>query len=174
MPELIAGLIILVLLIIAYQDFKEKLISLVLVIGLGLLSSIYSIMNVEIELFLENTLLNFAIIGFVSFVLLSYFKFIKRSSLVELKESFGLGDLLFIFCISLLFSPIYFIVFNVLGFIAGLIYYALNRLLSKSKNQLIPLAGIMAILLAILHLLNYFVESNLFINNYLYSQLIWL
>jgi hypothetical protein len=72
----------------------------------------------------------------------------KLSRLID--TQIGLGDVLFMICIALAFSPANFIVFYTMGMIVTLVVAVVVRLFNSSTRSEIPLAGALAIPLMIL------------------------
>ncbi|HET6990284.1 MAG TPA: hypothetical protein VFJ43_03125, partial [Bacteroidia bacterium] len=67
----------------------------------------------------------------------------KISKIIDVQ--IGLGDVLFMVCVTLAFSPVNFLVFYILGMIATLVVTIIIRLIRSGIESEIPLAGSMAI-----------------------------
>lgn len=135
-------LIVLVLLIMGIQDFKYRAISWYLFLALTLLLA-YS--NTAFNGY--DTLFN---IGFVAliYVLLTVWFSIKHQSFVQLhKEHLGIGDVLFLICISVYFSPLHFFAFYLFSLTCIVICTGIYIGLRKPQQFTIPLAGLQGIAL---------------------------
>jgi len=148
----------LVLLAIAYQDIRDRLINVLLLIGLFVFNYIYCSVqtnwyNATIQA-IENTILISLIFGLTLF----YFKKIRQIE-HPLSSHLGLGDILFFWAITPLFTPIeYIVLFLIMTFVSTLlgIYFVLT-----SKANTIPLAGISALIFLFYLLVSLFLPINL-------------
>lgn len=144
MKILIDFVIIVLLSLIIYQDFKQRaiywflppLLCIFLVIRSLLFMPYYELFNS----FLFNA-------GFIvlQLLLLSVWMSIKNKRFVNIVDSYlGLGDILFFFAIAAAFSPFQFVLFYVAGIFFTLLMAIVSRLKSTMNPQ-IPLAGAMSI-----------------------------
>jgi len=142
------------LVILAYQDIKSREISWWL---LPLILIIHLISQAKIDHnFWQNTLLN---LGFVllNWTLVSIYFSMKKKKFVNIIDShLGLGDLLFLVVCAFVFSVPNFLFFLCLGFSTALLFYVLYLKRIKRKEESIPLAGVMALLLALILVLDQF------------------
>jgi len=135
-------LLVLVFLLIIYQDFKERAIS-VWTIPLIFLLSLYLAWS---DLIWEAWFLLFNV-AFIAVQLLGvslYFSLKHRQWVNVTKDYLGLGDVLFFLAITPLFAPLQFCCF----FVASLVFILLGAgiyHLSIHKLKTIPLAGAMSI-----------------------------
>lgn len=91
-------------------------------------------------------------------ILWIYFS-VKNKRIVNLTEEYlGWGDILFLVVIVFYLSPVNYVVFYVLSLIMVLLYVATTNVLSKKANKQIPLAGLQAVLLAVLLLMEMYVD----------------
>jgi hypothetical protein len=77
------------------------------------------------------------------FILLFYLMIRFRSKGLRLWDYLGVGDLLFFLVVAIAFSPVNFILFNVLSFVIALV----GSLTIGGRKQTIPLAGWQAMVL---------------------------
>lgn len=147
--------LILFLVLISFQDFKQREISWIL-IPLAFLALLFNASTVvSMENLIKNTLFNLAFVT-LQLVLLTIYMSIKNKKAVNiLREHLGLGDVLFFVVLCIAFSPVNFIVFYILSLIAtlaGCIVYV--SVFSKKAMDEIPLAGGMATVLVVVLLIN--------------------
>ncbi len=133
-------LLITILVIIAYQDIKERLVYWFLFPLLGITVGVLFYSNTLPELFLASILINLIIVCFFYLVIILH-------SFLVLKKSFrqviGFGDILMFFFLIFTFSSMSFIII----FISAIFFsYIIHLLLKKNfKNKTVPLAGYMSI-----------------------------
>lgn len=152
---LINTCLILFLLLIGVQDFKQREISWILIPLICLALFFKATQSITIGDLMNNTLLNLAFI-ILQLLALTIYMSIKNKKMVNiLQQHIGLGDLLFFVVLCLAFSPANFIVFYILSLIAtlaGCIIYI--SIFSKKEMKEIPLAGGMASVFVFVLLLN--------------------
>lgn len=135
----------------AFQDFRERAISwiiLPILLGLGILHAI------------ENTLQLADIIGSFCFVSLQilfvylFFVFKNKTSKIDFRNQYlGIGDILFFFVIIPFFEFYEYILILTSGLIFSLVAHFIYNLFYKTKT--IPLAGWLSIFLIYIFCLNY-------------------
>lgn len=149
MKLLLEIVLLIVLGILSYQDFKERAIS-VWVLGIGFFSGgILHITEKGFILFSVNTLLNCIIITLIFGVLYIYAKFKMKQAIFNV---FGLGDLLFFFLLAVSLPIVSFLVVFVFSLIFSLIIFFIikKQLIVKT----IPLAGLQSVFLGITLVVN--------------------
>ena len=134
-------LLLIPLLIIVYQDFKQRSISwwtIPFLIFFGIIQSMYFNDYQEgIQYFFTNCLF----IVFQYLVLTIYFS-IKEKQLVQIIDRWiGLGDWLFFVGLATLFSPVHFIMFFISSIIFVLFVFLILKCFFLKKLKTIPLAG---------------------------------
>jgi len=141
----------LILLFIAFQDFKTRSVSWVLfpiAYVLGLINSSLDLSYRELGTYL---VINTGIILILILILLLYLVIRYGRPGLKLGNFLGSGDVLFFFIISTCFSPINFILFCFVSFLLALII----SVLFISKKTTIALAGWQAIVLSLVLLFQY-------------------
>lgn len=137
------------LLLVFYQDIKERKVTLVLLLLLlGLTGFLHSRFHL-FEVFLLNILINIAIISIVVLILLLYSRFLLKKKLFE---AIGPGDILFFLVLAVSFPiPSFLIIFScsLLFALALSIVWKL-----KAKNKTIPLAGLQALFVSLMMICN--------------------
>lgn len=145
---------------ISYQDFRYRRISLWLL--LFLLSSILAGNFFNSVSGIHNSMQNAAVnVGFILLLLsgVSVYFILTRGIIKIMDHYIGWGDILFLLIVSGLFSPVNFILFCLVSFLAALILFGIVHLLLPKRNREVPLAGILSIV-ALLGLSYKFVNGN--------------
>lgn len=138
--------ITIILLAIAYQDFKDRAVYwwLYAILFLVLGSSVLLLKTFNLEVILIN--LSFLIVQYLGVIF--YFSIKKRKLTLLLLEEIGLGDILYIFTIALFLPNLDFLLVYGVGLFSALIWF-LTMILIK-KQATIPLAGIFSLVQIIL------------------------
>ncbi len=143
--------------IIAYQDFKQRAISwwtLPIMFVSYMLYSVYPIEQI-VNSFFFNML--FVLLNLLAITL--YFS-LKASTFVNVIDTkIGLGDLLFLVVCCAVFNLPTFVLFFTISLIISVIVALIFQ--SSTKENHIPLAGIMAVLLVIVCLSGHFMSLEL-------------
>jgi hypothetical protein len=149
MLALLTFFIMITLLMIAVQDFRERMVSLFLFPCLSLLFFLYS----ALYLSFREQLINFAITaGFMvlQYTMVTIYFSIKAGRAINLlKQHIGSGDVLFLLVLCLLLSPVNYFVFYLFSLLAVLIYELPRHLIQADREYKIPLAGIQSLLLSV-------------------------
>ncbi len=143
------------LLVISFQDFKQREISWLLIPFTFLALFLDATYFITSDLIIKNTLLNLAFVT-VQLLLLTLYMSIKNKKITNiLHQHLGLGDLLFFVVLCVAFSPINFIVFYLFSMMTTLVGYIAYAVIFPKKNlKEIPLAGAMASILVVTILIN--------------------
>ncbi|MFN3402674.1 MAG: hypothetical protein ACK40G_01175 [Cytophagaceae bacterium] len=164
---------ILILVVMFIQDIKFRAITWYLFPALMIMFSLYSINQSGIRDMMFNTSVN---LGFLllQLVLLTIYFSIKNKRFIWITNDYlGIGDILFFVCIAFLFSPMNFIFFYLISLVVIVLGYLFMVLFRKSVST-VPLAGLQAILVIPLLLLNHFfsliITSDHLIVNFLLVQ----
>lgn len=151
--------------ILSWQDFRSRKIAwwlLPILAGVLLMSSIQK--NSAMEMTKEFSF-NIAFLC-IQFLFLWFWFLIKNKSISKIIDTqIGLGDVLFMICIALAFSPANFLVFYILGMIATLFATIIIRLFRSEKEKEIPLAGALALPLLVLISIRLFDPGKNFYND---------
>lgn len=160
MPFLLQLAAIVLLALVAWQDFRFRAVTWVFFPLLFILS----FTNTAFELGYAEAFFAWSInTAFLVFNLLFVFLYlsISRRSVVNFTgEFFGWGDILFLVAVGALVSPANFIIF----FIASLFLVVILALLFSKLRNSIPLAGLQAIFLLPVFIVNWFSANSLFHN----------
>lgn len=134
------------MMVVAIQDFRDRAISAYLPLLVFISSFLYAYCWVETRELATITALNISLLLFQFAILYLYVRIFKKAD--SLTESYlGWGDILFLLALSPLFSPLNFIIFNLLAFVLVAVGYLLYTQINKNANKHIPLAGLFALLL---------------------------
>ncbi len=141
-------ILICLLSIIVFQDFKYRAISWFLIPLLFVGFVIYAMLTIEVSELLTYFGINLYMV-FTTLLGASIIISIKNKKLTNIIDTyFGLGDVLFFVVLTTVFSPINFLIFFIGSiFIVAVIYGGIT--LFRKKQILTPLAGAMSILLII-------------------------
>lgn len=138
--------------LIAFQDFKERLVSWVLFPMVGLLLGFLYFCNTSFEQFYPFVFTNMILISMIVLFLFLYTKYIRRMKFLNV--SFGLGDLLFFYAFALGFPTITFLILFVGSILFALLVFMASK--GKQENETIPLAGLMGFFLIVVMLSSLF------------------
>lgn len=150
MLYLVKSLLMISLVAIVYQDFKDRHVFLwsllMALIGFGYLHY----QQRPAVSFLLPALLNMGIVLLIVFVLFSYARIRLKQPLADV---FGPGDFLFFIVIAVGFPSLSFIILFSFSLFFSLAVYLMLK--SKFKHKTVPLAGLQALFFGILFLLNW-------------------
>ena len=127
--------IVLILLSILIQDYRERQVYWFFFPLLLLLSGFLFFNGTLIELYLSSVLTNLFFLSMLLSVLWCYAKF--RGG-IPFKQLMGTGDILFFVILCFAFAPVSLLTLFVAGLLCALI---MHLVLKTSKNETIPLAG---------------------------------
>ncbi len=145
--------LLMILVLMAWQDFKFRAIYWWL-FPLLLVGLLWLKIDGGEQATIPFNLLTNGLFLSAQFLLLSLYFSIKERKWVNLfKAYFGLGDLLFLLCLTVYFSFLNYILFYIATLFLVILITVLTRLLSLKANTTIPLAGWQALMLCLLMLL---------------------
>ena len=133
--------------VVVYQDFKFRAVSWVVFPALAVIALVLALVQIPGSELLGSALVNMGFVGLIFTGLTVYFS-VKERALVNIVNKYiGVADLLLLIVIALLFSPVNFIVFYVVSLVLitlGSIVYLIAK---KNIKAEIPLAGAFSIVL---------------------------
>ena len=151
-------LIICTLAYIALEDFKYQAVRWIAFPALFT----FCIFTSALQLNNKQELLLFigvnVVITFLEYGLLVLYTYVKENTVSVLNSKIGLGDLLFLFAISPLFHPVFFILFEIVSLLITLIAVVFFQKLNKP----IPLAGYLSLVLITYIIFTIFSPTNLY------------
>ncbi len=146
-------LLIPLLLLIAYQDFKCRAVSVITLVLLGVGSCLIGLAKAPAYLFFWSSSINFFFL-LTQFLCITFYFSIKERKVVNIcKHYLGLGDVLFLLCLCALLPTDQFLFFYLSSLFVTLLFFCAFRLLTQKSSFTIPLAGVQALLLIIFLLL---------------------
>ncbi len=141
---------------IFFQDIKERLVSWFLFPLLAIfLGFVFYDTVATPYFFILSVVTNMALVTLIVLILFGYAKFILKKKFID--HSFGMGDLLFFYAMAVGFPSVTFIVL-----FAGGIFFSLLLFLALKKRRAmatVPLAGYMALYIAIVLAGSFFIQS---------------
>jgi len=144
--------VVLVCAVIAFQDFKERMVSWILFPITGVLLALLYIWNTSFEQFYPFVFTNMLLISVIVLVLFLYTTYIARMKFLNV--SFGLGDLLFFYAFALGFPTLTFLILFVGSVLFALAVFMLSK--TKQDDESVPLAGLMGFFLIVVLLASFF------------------
>ena len=155
---LIKILLIIALIAICYQDFKERQVYLGLLIITGVFMGFLHFKNSDPTVYFWNVIMNITVILIIYTVLFFYSLWKLKKSI---SQTFGLGDLLFFIVLAIGFSTAAFLVLFTLSLIFSLVFYIFIK--SNLKIKTVPLAGLQAVFIVFIYAINWvFQLTNLY------------
>jgi hypothetical protein len=152
------------LLVLIYQDFKAREISVWILIGILICNVAIFLNSPNLKEIFHFFCINILFLLFL-FLTLTIYISIKEKKLVLIADKhLGWGDIIFMFTLSLSFSTVNFIVYLVVSFVFTLVGYLILKLISSNYKKEIPLAGFLAITLILLYIYHWFSASSPFYN----------
>lgn len=149
MPTIATITLLLCLLSILIQDVRERQVFVVLLIAVILNLGFLHYSNSNFMSFVISSFLNFTILCCIGVLLFLVAKYILKK---DLKESMGFGDVLFFSAMAIGFPTATFVVLFSFSLVFSLLVFRL--FLSKSKNNTVPLAGLQALFLFLVFVVN--------------------
>ncbi len=134
---------IILLAAIAFFDFKDRSIPVLLFVGTYFLAGRYLYLQWWIW---PEVVINILLV-FIQLGLIASWLRMRNHKLSFFNEAFGLGDALFLSITAFYFTPMQFMVFIVVSSIICLGWAGLYKWFRKETDIQLPLAGVMAVLL---------------------------
>jgi hypothetical protein len=139
------GIIIIILVLIAYQDYQERAVSFWVFPVLAGLFITYHFMDISMPEYLFNTVINLSFCVIQYLVLTLYFS-VRHKQVIHIADKFlGWGDIVMTLVLCLVFPPLVFFLF----FFVSLLVATILGIYLHYHHKTIPLAGIQAIVLII-------------------------
>lgn len=163
---------IIALLGICYQDFKYRGVYWWLFPMLMLALGAITFVDAGVESLLKKAGINTLFVLFQILVLGIYFSIRNKRWVNIFNGYFGLGDLLFLLCLTVYFSFWAYLLFYILSIFIVIVAVIVGQLFFKQENPRIPLAGYQAILFMLFTCIYYsFGKSNLSAESILFGYL---
>lgn len=127
--------------LIAFQDFKDRMVSWILFPLVGIALGLLYLENSTFEQWYPFVITNIVLVSLIVLMLFLYARNVARMKFLNV--SFGLGDLLFFYALTFGFPTATFLILFVLSILFSLITTILMNW--KKGNQTVPLAGLMGL-----------------------------
>lgn len=150
MNTLIHIIVILSLVSIVWQDFKERHVFLGLFVISGISIGTLHYKEAYYQQFFLTTIINLVIICAIVFILFIYSKVMLKKTF---KSTFGLGDFLFFIVLSIGFPTATFLVLFSFSLLFSLLLYVMFK--KRLMHKTVPLAGLQALFLIIIFMTNW-------------------
>lgn len=131
--------------VIAFQDFKSRLVSLHILILFASFTVLSVLINRDKLTLFYNAVFALMYLFVLWIGIKAYYFFKYKTHIIIVNHLLGLADIIVIFFIALTFNVIGVILFFCSGFVICLILFLLYNSLFKRKTQSIPLAGFLVI-----------------------------
>ncbi len=149
MNTVLITILIALLGVLVFQDFKSREISWFLIPLLIIGFIFLGLQRIEITEMLTYFGINFMIVV-LNLLGVTLMVSLKEKKLTNILKSYlGLGDVLFFLVLTVVFSPFNFIFFYIGSIFITAIIYGVIMLFNQQQKMLIPLAGAMSLLLII-------------------------
>ncbi|WP_163408511.1 general secretion pathway protein [Flavobacterium ajazii] len=143
------SILVIVFALVLYQDFKSRLVYWFLYPIMGVLAFTIQLGNVPLEIAFTNFGFNLLFVILILAVSAAYIKFRN----LELKNTIGLGDVLFFIFIAGAFSIVSFLVLFVFSLVFSLmLHLVLNN---RKKQATVPLAGYMSLFFGVVYIASF-------------------
>ncbi len=149
MNQIILLLLIVCLSAIAYQDFKEREVSVFLFVLAVFFGISLFYLNAYMNFLLMNAGVNIFVITIIASVLYIYARFKMKKNLTE---TIGIGDLFFFFFLALSFPTMTFLVLFSTSLFFSLFLFLILK--PNLKDKTVPLAGLQSLFLGIVLVIN--------------------
>lgn len=126
-----------------YQDLKSRAIHWIFILLLSVSSGLLTYLQGNLNLYNVGVSLTFVIVLFSVVFIFLYVK--NGNGIRSMKESIGLGDVLYLLAIIPLFHFRNYILYIIAGMFASILIYALTQ--KVRKEDTVPLAGYLSMLL---------------------------
>lgn len=146
---IIQSLLFVILILMAWQDFKFRAVYWWLFPLLLMALAMIKIKENNWSSLSNDLLYNGLFLGGQILFLTLYFSIKERRRVNIFKAYFGLGDLFFLCCITVYFSFLNYILFYIISLLAIILLTLFTQVMLKKTNPKIPLAGWQAILLLV-------------------------
>jgi len=128
------------LVMVFYQDIKERLVYWFLFPVIALCSAILLYNSVLPELFITILLINMVFVLVLLLVVYGYSRFKLKTPIFQ---TFGFGDALLFFALVFSFSSVSFVILFVFGLVFSLVLHMIMK--GKTNHDTVPLAGYLSL-----------------------------
>ena len=140
------------------QDYKDRLVSWILYLLIGITSFILHLYYLPWQIALTNSVFNFGFITLLITITYLYSKLRKKQSLIN--NSLGIGDVFLFYALCFLFPIITFLLLFIFSLVFSLLlHFVLKEKYNQHNN--VPLAGYMSLFYSIVILFSFFANHTL-------------
>lgn len=152
----IEGVIIVVLVAIAYEDIRFRLVRIILFPVLATVLILDRIYMISSWVLVINIIVNLLYLCLLLGLAVLYIKLRKRGTKFSFRQSIGLGDLFFLGVLACWFDPVNFIVFITVSFVISLCLHLTLIRYSQyyGAKETIPLAGFQSLCFLVVFVVN--------------------
>lgn len=136
------------IIVMIFSDFKKRTIS-IFWLGIFALSILGYGLSTNSE-YVSKIITNLTILGLIATFATLYLILKNKQLINPLSEYIGIGDLLFIVCLVPLWSGVQFLIFLIISFVSGILWWITLKIF-YGRNRTIPLVGIMGITFLVYH-----------------------
>ncbi len=136
------AVVVSVLLLIAYEDFRYRSIRIFLFPILAFALFWFTVRNTPVEEIAANAVLNTFYVLLILLMSFLYLYFFRKKAFMP-SQYLGVGDLLFLLCVSMCFDPVDFVMFITASMFAAILFhFVLSSLFRRYRlMHVVPLAG---------------------------------
>lgn len=167
----IVDLIVLMCLVALFiQDFKERSVSVWLLVLFGFITFIRAyLLNEEFGLLVKWVAINSLILLIEMLLLKAYFSFRQQQFVNVVDRYIGLGDIVFMFIVTVSFSTYNFVAFMLLSLMASVLISLILLSRSSLKAHNIPLVSFLSFFYAVQVVITDYFKINMYSDAYLIS-----
>lgn len=164
----IDGLLIILLVTVAYSDFKYRHVLLWQFLAIGGIFLINALMYISFLDFMRNWAINIGIVLIQLLIVQAWFVLRDKKNRNIVNKMIGMGDILFFVLLAMYFETYSFVLFVTGTLLIISIIYLFRKIFSSDGLESIPLAGWWALMLLPFFPLKYFLHLNHYFNTWLY------
>jgi len=151
-------LISIVLIGISIRDFAAREIEVYYFLLMAITVIVFCMVRTDVVTMIQNVLVNCIQLVLLLGCLIGYYQFrYGKADSNFFNTRLGIGDLLFWIVTTPLFAPVNFILWMVVSLLFSLVVHSCVVLVSGKKHSTVPLAGLQAIILIIVLMIDQFV-----------------
>jgi len=151
--------------VILFQDFKQRQVSLWLLILFGVICIASVIYLRDLKTLLYNVLFAIVYIGFIWLILKLYLFLKFKKNTPVMNELLGPADIIVMMCLGFTFNLPGLIYFFCFGFVVSLVFHLLYSSFGKNTtHKTVPLAGYLVICYLLSIIILYLVGENYYVD----------
>ncbi|HWY38547.1 MAG TPA: hypothetical protein VNY73_08310 [Bacteroidia bacterium] len=147
--------IIIFSLFISFQDFKERKVSVWVLIGFSVLLCSEAFWSLPLKQVLAQVFLNVCFL-LIQFALVFLYYYVRYKGTKKLMSSFGGADIWVLVSLVIAFALPNFMIFMIFSLVLSMLTYLIYRTISANSSGYIPLAGFISLIYCISRIIMYF------------------